>query len=51
MLVPLAYLSEFQQVIQDYQKAAAAMPPVQPMPSNLLADLAKVGAEPGAVIG
>lgn len=49
MLVPLAYLQEFQQVIQDAQKLAAA-PPVQALPKDLLADLARVSADPDVVI-
>lgn len=46
MVIPVAYLAEFQQVIQDYQKSSTARPLVSALPHSLLADLAKVVVDP-----
>lgn len=50
MRVPLAYLAEFQQVIQDYQKSSTARP-VSALPNTLLSDIARVATDPDAIIG
>ena len=47
MLIPMAYLTEYQQVVYDAQQSQKI--PTPPVLGNLLADLARVGAEPEVI--
>jgi len=45
MLVPLAYLREFQEVVQAVQDANQ-VPPIPPIPVSLLTDIDQVASDP-----